>query len=335
MKTYTGILTGLGNVGLNFLRILDKKEAVLREEYGLQLKIVGVADTSGILTDPNGLDLPRIIQHKEQKRGVGLLGQRNVSPLQLVQNVPADFLLEATPNNLKTGQPGLDLARAALAMGKHAVLASKSSLVLGYSELIKLSGPHAQLRFSGAVGGALPSVNVGRRDLAASHIRRIEAVLNGTTQVILRLMSEGQTFEDALEVAQRLGIAEPDPSLDVDGWDTTLKLVIVANAVLNLPLKLEEVAVKGIFPLDTGGQRWALLGTIDREADGTYRAYVEPTPLTPDHPFYHLGRDEMGIIYYTDLYGRITTTCAGQGPAGASAGMLRDVLDIHRRSLSD
>jgi homoserine dehydrogenase len=329
MKTYTGIVTGLGNVGLNFLRILEAKETMLRDQYGLKLNIVGVADTSGVLTDADGLDLARIIRQKEQKRGVGLLGKRGVSPLQLVSDVQADFLLEATPNDLKTGQPGLDLARAALTTGKHAVLASKSSLVFGYSELSALSSPTTQLRFSGAVGGALPSVNVGRRDLAAANIRRIEAVLNGTTQLILTLMAEGQPFEDALEVAQKFGIAEPDPSLDVDGWDTTLKLIIIANAVLHLPLTLDDVTVKGIFPLDTQGKRWALLGIIDLDDNGCYRARVEPTPLTPDHPFYHLGRDEMGIIYYTDIYGRITTLCGGQGPTGASAGMLRDVIDIH------
>ncbi len=329
MKTYTALLTGLGNVGLNFLRLLRDKEASLREQYGLELHVVGVADTSGILTDADGLDLERIIRHKEHKRGVGLLGQRGVPPQRMVENVPADFLLEATPNNLKTGQPGLDLARTALRTGKHAVLASKSSLVIGYAELAGLAGPTAQLRFSGAVGGALPTVNVGRRDLAAASIRRVEAVLNGTTQLILTLMAQGQSFEGALEEAQRLGIAEPDPSLDVDGWDTTLKLVIIAQAVLKLPLTLDDVTVKGIFPLETHGERWALLGVLDRLDEGRCRASVTPTPLPPDHPFYHLGRDEMGIIYYTDIYGRITVTCGGQGPTGASAGMLRDVIDIH------
>jgi len=329
MKTYTALLTGLGNVGLNFLRLLRAKTTTLCDQYGMQINMVGVADTSGVLTDPNGLDLDRIIHQKEQKRGVGLLGQRGGSPLHMVNTIQADFLLEATPNDLKTGQPGLDLARAALRTGKHAVLASKSSLVLGYSELAGLADPTAQLRFSGAVGGALPTVNVGRRDLAAATIRRVEAVLNGTTQLILTLMANGQPFEEALEEAQRMGIAEPDPSLDVDGWDTTLKLVIVANAVLNVPLKLEDVPVKGIYPLETRGERWALLGILDRMEDGRCQARVEPTPLTPDHPFYHLGRDEMGIIYYTDIYGRIAATCGGQGPSGASAGMLRDVIDIH------
>ena len=99
------------------------------------------------------------------------------------------------------------------------------------SELAALTNPAAQLRFSGAVGGALPTVNVGRRDLAAADIRRVEAVLNGTTQLILTLMAAGESFEGALEEAQRIGIAEPDPSLDVDGWDTANKLIIIANAV--------------------------------------------------------------------------------------------------------
>ncbi len=153
----------------------------------------------------------------------------------------------------------------------HAVLASKSTLVHGYAELAALTSPSAQLRFSGAVGGALPTVNVGRRDLAAADIRRVEAVLNGTTQLILTLMATGESFEGALEEAQRIGIAEPDPSLDVDGWDTANKLIIIANAVLNLPLKLDDLPVQGIFPLDTHGERYALLGIIERGADGQYQ----------------------------------------------------------------
>ncbi|MBI5957208.1 MAG: homoserine dehydrogenase [Chloroflexi bacterium] len=333
MKTYTVLLTGLGHVGLNFLRILRQKEPVLTRQYGLALKIIGVADSSGILTDPDGLDLDRVIDHKEQKQGVGTLGQTGISALQLVNDTAADFLLDATPSDLRTGQPGLDLARLALSQGKHVVLASKSPLVHAYGELAALSRPAAQLRFSGAVCGAMPTVNVGRRDLPAAAITRIEAILNSTTQVILTLMAQGSSYESALVEAQRLGVAEPDPSLDVDGWDTANKLVIVANAVLNIPARLDDVVVRGIRSVEPHGEQWALLGLIERVGEG-YRLSVEPVRLPSDHPLARLGKDEMGIVYTTDIYGQIAVTSAKQGPAGASAGMLRDVIDIHHTSQS-
>jgi homoserine dehydrogenase len=105
----------------------------------------------------------------------------------------------------------------------HTVLANKGPLVLAYQELAALSdlgrGTPPALRFSGAVGGALPTINVGRRDLAGGRITRLEAVLNSTTQLILELMTQGYSYEAALAEAQQAGIAEPDPALDVQGWD--------------------------------------------------------------------------------------------------------------------
>lgn len=341
MKQYRAILTGLGNVGLNFLRLLVEREAVLQTRYGMSIKIVGVADSSGILTSERGLDIEQIIGLKQQRIGIASLGRSRSPALTLVQECVADIMLDATPNDLTTGQPGLDLARTALRKGMHVVLASKSPLVIAYQELANLTSHQAMLRFSGAVCGAMPTVNVGRRDLAASDIYRVEAVINTTTQIILWLMSSGSTYEEALSEAQRMGVAETDPSLDVNGWDTANKLVIIANAVLHYPAKLSEVKVKGIRTemvdelqkARRDGQSLVLLGLAELTADSRYLLSVQPTLLNPSHPLGRLGLDEMGIVYHSDLFGRINLTSAKQGPMGASAAMLRDVIDIHMSSI--
>jgi homoserine dehydrogenase len=254
---------------------------------------------------------------------------------ELVERADAEFLLEATPTSLTDGQPGLDLTRIALRRGMHAVLASKGPLVLAYAELQGLA-TRSSLAFSGAVCGELPTVNVGRRDLAGGEIRRIEAILNGTTQVILGLMGQGQTYEAGLAEAQRLGIAETDPSLDVDGWDSANKLVIIANAVLGQPATLASVAVTGMRDVSAAeaqaaanaGGRISLLASAERREDGTYALSVRPTVLEASHPLSRLSMDEMAIVYHTDLYGQTTVMSAGPGPSGASAAMLRDVLAI-------
>jgi homoserine dehydrogenase len=338
MRTYRFVLTGLGNIGRNFLAIAREKETLLRERYGVALRAVGLADSSGALHDPAGFALAEVVALKRAGRGIAALATAERPPIaarELVERADAEFLLEATPTNLTDGQPGLDLVRIALRRGLHAVLASKGPLVLAYAELQSLA-TRSSLAFSGAVCGELPTVNVGRRDLAGGEIRRVEALLNGTTQVILGLMAQGQTYAAGLAEAQRIGIAEPDPSLDVDGWDSANKLVIIANAVLGHPTTLADVTVTGIRDVTvaaaqvaaTTGGRLALLAIADRRADGTYALSVRPTALAADHPLSRLTGDEMGIVYHTDLYGQTTITSAGPGPAGASAAMLRDILAI-------
>jgi homoserine dehydrogenase len=350
VKTYRFILTGLGNIGRNFLAMLLTREKWLSDRYGLALQAVGVADSSGAIYAPEGLNMAAVVAQKEAKRRVIELaapGQWQGEVLALTEQAEAEFLLEATPTNLVDGQPGLNVVRTALQRGRHAVLASKGPLVLAYQELAGLSDlltpSSPALRFSGAVGGGLPSINIGRRDLAGAQIKRVEAVVNGTTQLILWLMTQGQSYEAALAEAKRIGIAEPDPALDVEGWDAANKLVIIANAVLGYPAKLADVAVTGISGVSrtelqaahAAGGRISLLAVAEilpsEVAPGhspAYRLSVTPTALATDHPLAHLKSDEMGIVYYTDIYGRTVATTREEGPLGTCAAMLRDIIDI-------
>lgn len=346
MQTYRFILTGLGNIGRTFLDLLLSREDLLRERYGLALQAVGVADSSGVAYDPQGLDMAAIVALKRARRGVAELPQHrpDMDAVALARQAEAEFLLEATPTNLHDGQPGLDTVRTALQRGIHTVMASKGPLVLAYTELAALSDWNTEpgaarrpcLRFSGAVGGALPSINIGRRDLAGARISRVEMVVNGTTQVILQVMAQGRSFAEALAEAQAMGIVEPDPSLDVDGWDAANKLVILANAVLRQPTTLADLAVTGIRDVsaetlraawDAGG-RVSLVGLAEAHPDGSYALSVSPTVLAAEHPLARLGLGEMGIVYQSDSAGRSVATSLEDGPTGSCAAMLRDVIEI-------
>lgn len=346
MRTLRCVLTGVGNIGRSFLEMLPAREALLRERYALELRIVGLADSSGTAYHEPGFASFDVVAMKQAGRGVVELegGVPGGDPRGLLRAPDVDLLLEATPTNLRDGEPGLGIVRTALERGIPAVLASKGPLVLAYAELEHLSdlrGPgNPALRFSGAVGGALPSINLGRRDLAGSHIRRVEAVLNGTTQVILSLMSEGQPFPDALAAAQAMGIVEPDPSLDVDGWDAASKLVILANAVLRQPVTLDDVRVTGIRAVTreeldgaraTGG-RISVMGlaeAIDEPGPAMrYHLSVAPTVLPAGHPLADMALGELGIVYTSDIAGRSVARSLEDGPVGSCAAMLRDVIAI-------
>jgi homoserine dehydrogenase len=184
----------------------------------------------------------------------------------------------------------------------------------------------------------MPSVNVGWRDMLGCRIERVEAVLNGTTQGILRAMEQGTSYADALADMQRRGLAETNPTLDVEGWDAANKVVILANAVLRQATTLADVAVEGITRLTADdlraagarGQRIVLLCLAERAGDA-YRLSVRPTALPADHPLARMSADEMGIVYHTDIAGRLSMTTAESDPIPTAAAMLRDTIEIFTR----
>lgn len=349
IQRYRLILAGLGNVGRNFLGILQSQANLLRTEYGLEFVVVGVADSGGALSNPLGLDIAELLAAKQAKRSVASLpdGQPGMSGTDLARTLEAEIVLEATPVNLKDGQPGLGTVRAALERGISAVLANKGPLVLAYADLAEISDLAVQpvptrcpaLRFSACVGGAMPTINIGWRDLAGARIERIEAVLNGTTQGILRMMEAGTPYAEALAEMQRRGLAETDPTLDVDGWDAANKIIILANAVLLRPTTLADVEVQGITKLSTAelqaaaarGERIVLLCLAERSM-GDFRFSVRPTALANTHPLARMGGDEMGIVYYTDIAGRLSVTSLERSPMPTAAAMLRDTIEIAQRN---
>jgi homoserine dehydrogenase len=352
-KTVRLMLAGLGNVGRSLLEIMQMQRDLLREQYRLDLKLVAAVDSGGAAVDQAGLDLNAVLGLKRERRSVAELagkGQPGVDGIAIARTIEADILLEATPVNLQTGEPGLETTRSALRRGISAVLANKGPLALAYQELAGLSDlvdsdeergnptDWPALRFSACVGGSMPTINIGRRDLAGARILRFEAVLNGTTQGILRAMEEGTPYEDALAEMQRLGLAETDPSLDIDGWDAANKLTIVANAVLRRPTTVREIAVEGIRGLTSEllrdhvarGERIVLLCLAERVGTG-YQLSVRPTPLPIYHPLARMGEHEMGLVYYTDIAGVATATTLERDPVPTAAAMLRDIIEISNR----
>lgn len=344
VKRIRVVLAGLGNVGRNLVSILLSQEAILREHHGLEVIVVGGADSGGSAIDSAGLDLRELHAIKAAGRSVAGLsgvGRPGMSGLAMLEAVAADVLLEATPVSLRDGQPGLDLVRAAFRRGMACVLANKGPLALAYQELAALSdlaGPgRPALRFSACVGGALPTINLAWRDLAGARILEVECLLNGTSQGILRAMESGQDFGAALAEMQRRGVAESDPSLDVDGWDQAVKLVIIANAVLRRPTTLGDLSVTGIRAVTTAdlraatarGERLVLLGRAVREPDGgDWRLTVAPTSLPLAHPLARMGGDEMGIIYRTDISGILHATSEEGDAVPTAAAMLRDLIEV-------
>lgn len=335
------LLIGLGNLGWRFCDLLAQKGAAIEARYGLRLSLVGVADSRGTAYVPDGLDPARVTALKRSGgTAADLPGGRPGEPaLALIARAEADVLCEASPVNLRQGaEPGLSHVRAALQRGMHVVTPNKGPLALAYRELHDLAAQHGvQLRFDGTVAGGLPAVYIGQRDLRGAVVHRIEAVPNLCTGYVLELLAEGLSWEEAQAHARQEGVLEADPSFDLEGWDAAAKLVILVNAVMGAPARLEDVERTGITGLSGAdvvaarreGRVYKLLATADLGADGSVRMRVEPVPLPGDHFLARLGRKQMGVVYHTDIYGTLMAAIDEPTPMPSAATMLRDILDIY------
>ena len=341
-RTVDIVLVGVGNLGRRFTQLLEDKAVHLKSRYGLCFRLVGVADSRGTASDPSGLDFETIVRIKTEGGSVGEIpgaGRSHGTAIDLVRGIDADLLCEASPVNLEAGgEPGLSCIRTALSRGMHVVTPNKGPIVLAYRELVDLAAAHGTaLRFDGTVAGGLPALYLGMRDLRGAQISKIEAVPNMVTGYVLDLLAEGTTWNEALARARESGHLEADPSWDVDGWDATAKLVILANAVLDYPARLEDVPREGITAISAEsirrevdqGKIIRLLAVAERTEDGDYALRVGPETLPKTHPLGQLGPHELGVVYRTDIYGTITAIIDEPTPLPSAATMLRDILDIY------
>jgi homoserine dehydrogenase len=335
-------LIGLGYVNRSLLQILENKAERLRSQYGVVFRVVLVCDSSGVAVNSAGFD-PAALRHFKASGGqVSQLPHflSGRTPLDLLTERPCDLLFEATPVNLQTGEPGLSIVRTALQAGIGVVLANKGPLVLAFAELTRLAAQRgAGLAYSATVCGALPIVNIGQRDLVAAEIRSLTGIFNSTSNYILAEMEQGRSYTEALAEAQRRGIAETDPTLDVEGWDTANKLVILANGVLGYPATLADVQVSGITTITAEQLRTELarhhtvklVAAAQRIAQG-YRLSVNPTVLPHTDFLAQCAGFEMGVVIETDLYGTLYHKIWETDALPTAAAMLRDALNLQRAS---
>lgn len=339
MRTARLAIIGLGNVGRRLLELIDSKNDSLRARHDLQLVVTGAADSGGAATSNEGLKTAEILRLKRAKKGIAAYthtGHRGMPPQELVRQCRPDILVELSLTDLKDGEPGLSTIREALSSKIHVATANKGPLVLAYQELAALAKKNGvQLLHSATVTGGLPTLNIGTRDLAVATIDKFEGVVNGTTNYILTRMTEGQSYAEALKHAQDIGMAEADPTLDVDGWDAANKLVIIANAVLRRPTTLQDLTVEGIRGVKPEDLRQATehrqvikLIALAEKIGEDYELSVRPTRLDRSHPLSKVGAGMMGVMYHTDINGTIFAAIEEQDPYPTAAGVLRDIVQI-------
>ena len=337
-------LVGFGNLGKALAAILRDHAGRLEREYEVSFPIVAVSDRGGAVLSSEPLPPARLLEVKAASGSVSRYPEHGVpgmAAVEMVRRAAADVLVEIGPTNVVDGEPGLTHIRTALERSIPVVTANKGPLVTAFGELRDLARRHGvQLMYGPATAAALPTVGFVTHQLAGSRVDRIEGILNGTTNYILTQMRErGVSYQEALRDAQALGIAEADPTLDVEGYDTAGKLLIIANCAMGGSLRLSEVARQGITHLGAedvraagaSGKAIKLVGTAWREA-GQVRAAVRPVLLEGGHPLAAVDGTEKGITFHTDLLGTVTVTGGASGRTSAAASIVRDLLCLAREA---
>ncbi len=324
------VLAGFGVVGQSFASLLAEKQEELAVAYGLVPRVVAIVDSSGSVSDEQGLDLRRLIRSKKRE-GALRASRESRTTAEIVSETEADVMVETTPTNFRTGEPGLGHIRAAFLSKKSVITCNKGPLGLAFHALKELARHNSvQFRYSGAVGGGTPILDFGRTCSIGDEISQVTGILNGTCNFILTRMEQDQlSFGVALALAQKEGFAEADPSLDVNGYDTAVKLVIIANHLGISRKTVRDVAVTGIGDISprrlvraaSKGSSVRLLAVADGDLS------VAPTEIPWDDP-----------LCISGAYNAVKFDCRYSGPkviVGKGAGgpetassLLRDLIEI-------
>jgi len=338
MKKIRTVLIGLGTVNRGMLGILANQKQKMQNTYGLELSIVGVADSSGVALKASGFDYQELIQLKNRKGYIRNLPeyQPAISVENISDHVDAEVLIESSSGNLKTGQPGLQIVRKALQKGWSVVLANKAPLVFGFDELHQLAKIHGgKLAYSATVCGGLPVINMLQRDLKLATLISLKGIFNATTNYILHELEHGGSIEQAIKEAQRIGAAEADPAHDVDGHDTANKLFIIMKSFTDFAGAISDIHVEGIRKINSqqvveakeGGRKIKLLASAEK-MNSQWSLSVKPVLVERNSFLGTCDEWDMGLELKTDLYESISLKNYEADPLGTSAAVLRDVLEM-------
>jgi len=333
--TVSLILIGFGNVAQGLAEVLNSHAYTLKEKYGLNIKVTAIVDRSGAAVSEAGIDLAKALEVKRRLGSISAMksiGKPGLSAVEVIEESNGDIVVEATSNNLESGEPGLTHIKRSLRTGKHVVTTNKGPLALALPQLLEIArGNGVELRFSGAVGGAMPILDFARRCLCGDEILSIMGILNGTTNYILWSMSErGITMSEAIAEARKLGYAEENISYDINGLDVASKLVIIANWVMGYEVSLKDVNVKGIgnvsledvISAKRKGFAIRLIGSISH---GKIKVSPETIPL--NDPLC-VSSNLNAVIFECALSGRHLIIGCGAGGRETASSILRDIIGI-------
>jgi homoserine dehydrogenase len=304
----------------------------MRRRYDVRWRLSGVATRrAGWVAEPDGLNPIALLNgHLPAARASAAIPQ-NVS--EWLEQARADVFFETSSLNPQSGQPATDHLKAALNHGAHAISANKGPIVHAYEELMTLARERGKKFLCEAtVMDGVPIFSMFPSGLPATELRGFSGVLNSTSNVVLTEVEKGLSFDDAVRRAQALGIAETDPSNDLDGWDSAVKVVALTIILMGLPVKLEQVQRTGIRDLSeekirsvrAAGMRYKLVCRAERRG-ASVDCQVRPELLLAGDPLANLEATSSAIHFDLDVFG-LSLVEHNPGIDATAYGLLADFL---------
>ncbi len=341
MSHYKLALLGFGNVGQALARLLMEKQQDLKQKYDITYRITGIATSRhGKALDPDGLDIQKAIELVKIDHSLREISKRPASEtmLDFIRVCGAHVLFENTPVDYSSGQPAIDHLRAALQIGMHAITANKGPVVHAFRQLSEEAARRGRkFYFESTVMDGAPIFSLFREALPGANLKGFKGILNSTTNLILTRMEGGESFEQAVAYAQSIGIAETDPSGDVDGWDAAIKVCALATVLMGVPLKPDQVDRTGIRQITAAeiasataaGKRWKLVCSAQRAGEELH-ARVAPELVGPDSPFFGVEGTSSAVQFETDVLGPLSIIESDPGPDTTAYGLLADFINAAR-----
>jgi homoserine dehydrogenase len=342
MRSLRLLLLGFGNVGRRLAEILADRPA-WPGLANLDVAVVGITTgTRGALVNPTGIDLAAALA---EVRNHGRFTEHpdfsEITSPEAARTLDYDVLVEMTPLDLPgRGRDAIAHVRTALERGRHAVSANKGPLAWAYRDLRDLARAQgcAFLHEAAVMDGA-PVFNLVRYCLRGNVIQRIEGILNSTTNFILGEMEAGGSLPAAVARAREIGVAEADPSNDLDGWDAAVKIAALANVLLGASLTPEEVERESLMAVGPDrlraarerGCRIKMVCEVFREGERTDsriagRVRAREVPL--DDPFALVAGTGSILRLTTDLLGKIVLTEESPDLTTTAYGVIGDLLSL-------
>ncbi|MBC7877490.1 MAG: homoserine dehydrogenase [Anaerolineales bacterium] len=340
---YKLALIGFGNVARSLARLLIRKQELLKSKYDITFSFTGISTGShGFAVNPNGLDIEQALELAENGKDISSLSTFQVQDsLAVIQHSQADFMFENSPVDYETGQPAIDHVRAALNAGMHVSTANKGTVVHAYQELTELAkSKNKRFMFESTVLGGTPVFSTFREAMPLAELISFKGIINATTNLILSRMEEGESFDDAVKYCQGMGIAETDPSGDVDGWDASIKVAALATVLMDTPLKPQQVERTGIREITSemiakakaDDKRYKLVASAEW-AGKVIKARVAPELVEPSSPLYGMMGSSTGLTFRTDVLPDYSITVSERegmkgGPVETAYGLFSDFVNV-------
>ena len=330
MKLYRICFLGFGNVGRALARLFVSKSTELRDKYGIEWEVVGVATRRmGWRASENGIDVARLLDGSDETERVQGIDE-------WLARAKPDVVFETTSLNPETGQPAIEYLRKSLQAGAHTITANKAPLVYAYDELNELAiAQGRRFMFEATVLDSAPVFSLFRETLPAVKVRGFSGAFNSTTNVIIETMEAGRSFDEGVKTAQELGVAETDPSHDVDGWDSIMKVCAMARVILKVPLLPSNVRREGIRGLDPAtlqaaraeGRPYKLVSRVVVNADGSVTASVRPEQVAASDPLGGVRGTSLAIHFELDVMPGLTIMSHRPNLQSTAYGLLADFLN--------